>query len=53
MCRMADHTIKRFQLEKERTLIAVAVQDLVLMALDERIIHESLDRYDRKKKSLE
>jgi hypothetical protein len=46
------HTIKRFQLEKEKTLATVAVQDLVLMALDERIIHDCLDRYDRKKRAL-
>lgn len=47
-----SHTIKRFQLEKEKTLATVAVQDLVLISLDERIIHDSLDRYDGKKRSL-
>jgi hypothetical protein len=47
------HSIKRFQLEKEKTLTTVAVQDLVLMSLNEQIIHESLDRYDGKKRSLD
>ena len=46
------YTIKLFQLEKGRTLAAIAVQDLVLIALDERIIRDSLDRYDKKKRSL-
>ena len=46
------YTIKLFQLEKGRTLAAIAVQDLVLIAFDERIIRDSLDRYDKKKRSL-
>ena len=46
------HTIKLFQLEKDRSLAAVTVQDLVLIAFDERIIRDSLDCYDKKKRSL-
>jgi hypothetical protein len=46
------HTIKLFQLEKGKDLAAVAVQDLVLIAFDERIIRDSLDCYNKKKRSL-
>ena len=48
-----SHTIKLSQLEKGRTLAAISVQDLVLIAFDERIIRESLDCYDKKKRSLQ
>ena len=47
-----DHTIKLFQLEKGRALAAVTVRDHVLIAFDERIIRDSLDCYDKKKRSL-
>jgi hypothetical protein len=47
-----NYTIKLFRLEKGETLAAIAVQDLVLIAFDERIIQDSLDRYDKKKRSL-
>ncbi len=46
------HTIRLFQLEKGRNLAAVTVQDLVLIAFNERIIQDSLDCYDKKKRSL-
>ena len=46
------HTIRVFQLEKGRALSAVTVQDLVLIAFDERIIRDSLDCFDKKKRSL-
>jgi hypothetical protein len=48
-----DYTIKLFQLEQGRTLAAIAVKNLVLIAFDERIIRESLDCYDKKKRSLQ
>jgi hypothetical protein len=51
--RYGDYSIKRFQLEKDKTLFAVAIKDLVVMALDERVIHECVDRYDGKQRSLE
>ena len=45
-------TVKLFHLEKGRVLAAAAVQDHIVIAFDERIIRDSLDCYDKKKRSL-
>ena len=48
-----NYTIKRFQEgENGRYLFAVVVKDTVLIGLNEQVIHDSIDCYDKKKKSL-
>ncbi len=48
-----SYTISRYKLDETRTVSAVTVQDLVLLAIDERLVRKSLDLYDEKTATLE
>jgi hypothetical protein len=51
--RYGDFSIKNIQLDNNRNLSIVTVKDVVLIATNEKIIIECLDRYQKKKKSLQ
>ncbi len=46
------YTIDRYQVDSTVTVSAVVVKDLVLMAVDERLIRKGLDLYDKKQNTL-
>ncbi|MDR3631826.1 MAG: DUF3352 domain-containing protein [Desulfocapsaceae bacterium] len=46
------YTVKRFELQNNQAVIVAVVKDLVLIALDEKTIHDAIDCHDNKKKSL-
>ena len=46
------YSIRQYRLEKEKSLSVVTVEGYVIAAFDERLVQESLDRYDSKKGAL-
>ena len=46
------YTIDRYQMDDSLTVSAVVVKDLVLIAVDERLIRKGLDVYDKKQNTL-
>jgi Protein of unknown function (DUF3352) len=48
-----SHRITRYRVDDKRTVSAVIVKGMILAGLDERVLRNSLDRYDERKGTLQ